>query len=73
MKNLSFEEAGVFREKMISAVRETGKNYSGNSIKNDAIKRLEEKLEFRNIKVEKLEPENCNYREAINSSGETVE
>jgi|ERR1044072_4817381 hypothetical protein len=66
---------------MISAIQEVGKRkkeeereeQGSNSIKQDAIKRIEKKLKDKDIKAEELEPNNRNYREVINNSGETVD
>ena len=75
IRNLPFEEIDAFREKMISAIQEIGKksredekNQEDNSRKDSSIKRIENLLAKRGIKVEELEPNNRNYKEVINSA-----
>jgi ABC-type antimicrobial peptide transport system permease subunit len=64
---------------MISAIRkaeeerEKEPNREDDSIKNDAIGRIEKLLKKKGIKAEELESSNRNYKEAINNSGETVD
>jgi len=79
IRSLPFEEIDSFREKMIKTIQEVGKGKKTEpvkediSVKNDAIKRVEDLLKRRSVKIEELEPINRNYKEAINNAGESVE
>jgi len=78
---LPFEEIDAFREKMIKVIQEVGKRKKDeekeeqgiNSTKKSSIKRVEDLLKKRGIKVEELEPNNRDYKKAINNAGETSE
>jgi curved DNA-binding protein CbpA len=79
MRSLSFEEVDAFREEMIMAIRKASKEKEekpvdeGDSVKNDAIGRIENLLKKRGISTQELELNNRDYKEAINNAGETVE
>lgn len=76
---MPFEEIDAFREKMISVIREVGKSKKVEPVsddiitKNGSIKRIENLLKKRSIKIEELELINRNYKEAINNAGKTSE
>lgn len=44
-----------------------------NAIKRAAINRIENLMKKKNIKIEKLEPRNRDYRQVINNSGNTID
>jgi len=77
---LPFEEIDSFREKMIKTIQEVGKRKkeqeeeerSSNSVKKDIIREIENLLKEKNIKVEELEPNNRDYKAAINGCGDTM-
>jgi hypothetical protein len=64
---------------MISAIQELGKrkkeketeDQGSNSRRKDSIKRVENLLTKKGIKAEELEPNNRNYKEAINNAEES--
>ncbi|MEG7978727.1 MAG: hypothetical protein NY202_02210 [Mollicutes bacterium UO1] len=77
---MPFEEIDAFREKMIKTIQEVGKRkkeeeneeQSSNSVKKDIIGEIENLLKEKNIKVEELEPNNRDYKAAINGCGDTM-
>ena len=80
IRSLPFEEIDAFREKMIKAIQEAGKRkkeqeeeeQGSNSVKKDIIREIENLLKEKGIKVEELEPENRDYKAAVNGCGETM-
>src|SRR6185437_1451515 len=65
---------------MIKAIQEAGKRKKeqeeeekgSNSVKKDIIREIEDLLKENGIKVEELEPENRDYKAAVNGCGETM-
>jgi len=65
---------------MIKAIQEAGKRkkeqeeeeQGSNSVKKDIIREIENLLKEKGIKVEELEPENRDYKAAVNGCGETM-
>lgn len=70
LMNLSFFEITPFREKMISAIQEAGKNKRSGSAKSRAIQSIEEKLKNHNIKAEELKEKHRSYKNLIDNAGE---
>jgi DNA-binding protein H-NS len=75
---LPFEEIDTFREKMIKAIQEVGKRKKEqendeqgiNSRRKNSIERIENLLRKKDIKPEELEPNNRDYKKAINDAEE---